>query len=122
MKTFSSVFSCFHADILNKYIFFCSTENFRKFSGKFSVRYFSGKATSLCMLHTVCILCMHACVYVGVSAHNLIYHSSLRVCVCMYICMYVYMYVCIYVCMLHICTYVCMYVCVYRKRYYNRLC
>src|SRR6218665_3561000 len=39
MKKFSSVFSCFHTDIMNKYIF--------PVQKKISVTYFSGKATSL---------------------------------------------------------------------------
>src|SRR6218665_913948 len=43
MKKFSSVFSCFHTDIMNKYIFPVQ----QKISWKFSVTYFSGKATSL---------------------------------------------------------------------------
>ena len=40
------VFSCFHSDIMNKYIFPVP----QKISTcKFSVTYFSGKATSLCI-------------------------------------------------------------------------
>jgi len=45
-----SVFICFHTDSMNKYIFLVQQKisgNFRKISWKFSVTYFSGKATSL---------------------------------------------------------------------------
>src|SRR6218665_1314318 len=46
MKKFSSVFSCFHTDIMNKYIFPVQ----RKIFLKFSETYFFGNATSL--MHT----------------------------------------------------------------------
>src|SRR6218665_346566 len=51
MKKFSSVFSCFHTDIMNKYIFPVQQKIFWKISWKFSVTYFSGKAPSLYRSH-----------------------------------------------------------------------
>ena len=47
MKKFSSFFICFHTDIMNKYIFPVQ----QKISWKFSVTYFSGKATSLLQIN-----------------------------------------------------------------------
>src|SRR6218665_3745544 len=64
MKKFSSVFSCFHTDIMNKYIFPVQ----QKISGnswKFSITYFSGKATSLLTdrksyLEICIVICWHS--------------------------------------------------------------